>query len=107
MMKTTLADVITDIATGAYDSDLANISIAIRARIDGLKGIKKATMFAALQVGDRVKFNDSVNPKYMKGVFATVTAKRRTKVSIKLDSAVGKFRAGEQITTPVTIVDKV
>ncbi len=58
------------------------------------------------QIGDRVRFNKEANPKYLIGTEATVTGRRRTKVTIKLDAAAGRFR-GDKIVCPTSIIDKV
>jgi len=59
------------------------------------------------KVGDRVRFNQRANPKYLIGTEATVTGRKRTKVTIKLDAAAGRFGGESNITCPTSIIDKV
>lgn len=63
--------------------------------------------FHTLSIGDKVVFNDQARPKYLKGALATITGKKRTNVTVEFDEGVGKFRAGVNITSPISIFDLV
>ena len=56
------------------------------------------------QVGDRVKMINT-NPKYLNGAMATVRKINRTKIVIDLDEKQGRFF--RNITTPISMVEKV
>ena len=56
------------------------------------------------QVGDRVRLVNA-NPKYLIGALATVRKVNRTKIVIDLDTPNGKFSTN--ITTPLSMVEKV
>jgi hypothetical protein len=56
------------------------------------------------QVGDRVRMINT-NPKYLNGAMATVRKINRTKIVIDLDEKQGRFY--RNITTPLSMVEKV
>jgi len=56
------------------------------------------------QVGDRIKMKNT-NPKYLNGATATVRKINRTKIVIDLDEAHGRFH--RNITTPLSMVERV
>jgi len=56
------------------------------------------------RVGDRVRMVNT-NPKYLNGAMATVKKINRTKIVIDLDEQHGRFY--RNITTPLTMVEKV
>lgn len=56
------------------------------------------------QVGDRVRMKNC-NPKYLNGAMATVRKINRTKIVIDLDEKQGRFF--RNITTPISMVEKV
>lgn len=56
------------------------------------------------QVGDRVRMKNC-NPKYLNGAMATVRKINRTKIVIDLDEKQGRFF--RNITTPLSMVEKV
>jgi len=56
------------------------------------------------QVGDRVRMKNT-NPKYLNGAMATVRKVNRTKIVIDLDSPQGRF--SKNISTPLSMVEKV
>jgi hypothetical protein len=56
------------------------------------------------QIGDRIKMKNT-NPKYLNGAMGTVKKINRTKIVIDLDQAHGRFF--RNITTPLSMVEKV
>lgn len=56
------------------------------------------------RVGDRVRMVNT-NPKYLNGAMATVKKINRTKIVIDLDEKQGRFF--RNITTPLSMVEKV
>ena len=65
-----------------------------------------------LQVGDRVRFNDKVHPRYMEGVEAAVVKVNRKRVVINIDTKggtvdIGRFGNGQGIRCPPNLIDKI
>lgn len=84
---------------GEYDEYLDGM-------IDTIQRYKreKAPKIYEFQVGDRVKMINA-NPKYLNGAMATVKKINRTKIVIDLDEKQGRFF--RNITTPLSMVEKV
>jgi len=84
---------------GKYDEYLDGM-------IDTIQRYKreKAPKIYEFQVGDRVKMINA-NPKYLNGAMATVRKINRTKIVIDLDEKQGRFF--RNITTPLSMVEKV
>jgi hypothetical protein len=81
---------LTNILEGKYDADLERIVEAVQQRRRHIGMINLATF----QPGDRVKFKDAgVRPTYLQGVEATVITKRNTRLTVRLDQPVGRFRS--------------
>lgn len=91
----------TAILTGKLDSELDLITRSIKTRKEMLDTVLKNS----LKVGDKVKFNDTTKPTYMRGMVATVTEIRRERVSVKLEKPTGRFQS--EIVTPVSLLVKV
>lgn len=90
------------------DDDLTVIEDAIRGRKGVVAPVQtKAPSIYTFNVGDRVRFTSRANPKYLIGMTATVTGHKRTKVTIKLDGAAGRFPSTSNITCPLSIIEKV
>lgn len=84
---TALEIVLGKIHSGAVDDALDMIVEAAKSR--------QRSKVKVLKKGDRVRLTNSIRPKYLAGVEATVVRQNPTSVVIKLDEAVGKFSAGE------------
>lgn len=100
MDKLTFGQVNTAIITGVFDTELDLINRSIKTRKDMLSAMLKNS----LNIGDKVKFNDTTKPTYMRGMVATVTQIRRERVSVKLDKPTGRFQG--EIVTPVSLLVK-
>lgn len=92
-------DVRNGILCGAYDEHLAVIIQEINERK------KRTREFIEWVAGSRVKINDNCRPQYLVGEMATIKDVKRTKVVINLDRDMGRFRAGQNITIPMTLID--
>lgn len=81
-----------DIIDGKYDDNIDGIVQAVNIRRDMLSRSK----FYDFKVGDKVRIVGQVRPKYLQGMEATVSEKRRSKLVIRLtDSTVsGRFARG-------------
>ena len=84
---------------GEFDEYLDSIIHACQARKKDL-----APKVWEFQVGDRVRMVNT-NPKYLNGAMATVKKINRTKIVIDLDEKQGRFF--RNITTPLSMVEKV
>ena len=84
---------------GEFDEYLDSIIHACQARKKDL-----APKVWEFQVGDRVRMVNT-NPKYLNGAMATVRKINRTKIVIDLDEKQGRFF--RNITTPLSMVEKV
>ena len=92
----------TAIYGGEVDTELDEITDAIQGRKEMLNNAKART----LNVGDRIRFNNSVRPRYLAGSEGVVTGWKRTKIQIRPDDALGRFHGGD-INCPVSILDKI
>jgi preprotein translocase subunit YajC len=101
MEKITFKQINTGIINGEFDAELGQISQSIKIR----KEMLDVQLKNSLNVGDKVRFNKSTKPVYMRGMLATVTQIRRERVSVKLDNPTGRFQS--EIVTPVSLLEKV
>lgn len=92
----------TNIRGGAHDDELDAIIQAAQLRKKAL-----APTVYDFQIGDRVRFSNTTRPQYMRGVEATVIARRQTKLTVRIDHDNGRFRAGANITAPAAILEKI
>lgn len=95
-----LQDVRNGILCGAYDEHLALLMREINERK------KRTREFIEWIPGDRVQINDTCRPQYLVGEFGTIKDVKRTKVVIHLDKDKGRFRAGQNITVPMALLDR-
>lgn len=92
-------DFVVPVLTGQMDEYLDGMIQTIQMRKKD-----KAPKVWEFQVGDRVKMVNT-NPKYLNGAMATVRKVNRTKIVIDLDTPQGRF--SRNITTPLSMVEKV
>ena len=76
------------IRLGIYDYDIERIAQAALERRTALRQLRTTDHF---EVGDAVVFNDLCGTPYLRGQKGTVVAKSRVKLSIELESPVGRF----------------
>ena len=104
---------VTEITSGTYDSDLIKLKDAIDAR---LKANRASRTLADFNIGDTVVFNDLTATRYMVGLKATVTGMKQKKITVRLETPVGRFahinpvtgkEESANITVPVAIIDLV
>lgn len=93
-------EIMLSIMTGEQDEWLDNITAVVHNRKRDM-----APKIWEYRVGERVRFNDSTKPKYLRGVEATVRDINRTRIVVDLDQRVERFF--KNITVPLTLVDKV
>lgn len=99
----TTHDIHSMIEAGEADDDLDMIVESIQLR----RKVLQARILRDIEVGEVVMFNHKVRPKYLEGVFATVTGRNGSKLRVELDHDVGRFSANTRIDTPIGIVDRI
>ena len=104
---------VAEITSGTYDSDLIKLKEAIDAR---LKASRASRTIADFNIGDTVVFNDLTATRYMVCRKATVTGMKQKKITVRLETPVGRFahinpvtgkEESANITVPVAIIDLV
>ena len=97
--------VITDIVAGEYDNDMGRIIKAVNDRRDIIGRIKTSS----ITVGDVIKFNNNIRPKYLAG--GTVTVKKVNRKTVVCDfpsdSIFGRFANAKNVKVPTSTIDVV
>lgn len=93
-------DFVVPLFSGDFDEYLDGMIDSIRYRQKDIA--PKARDF---KVGDRVRYNEHVRPKYMAGVEGVIQKINRTKVTVQLDSSQGRFYG--PVNTPPSLLEKV
>lgn len=98
-----------EISAGFFDGSLQDIQSACDARAGIILTKIFPTKFKVegFKVGDKVAFNLLASPKYIQGLTAVVTKINISRVVILMDRTAGRFQAGERITAPMSILNKV
>ncbi len=91
------------IADGELDHHLTALADAIDARRHLLHTVKAATALAALCIGDEVRINHSVTPKYLRGIHGRVIDLDDDSATICLHRPVGRFTSGHVRCTPLAL----
>ena len=106
-----IEELTSEIELGTFDSGLVKIKEAVEAR---LKANRASRTIADFNIGDTVVFNDLTATRYMVGRKATVTGMKQKKITVRLETPVGRFAhinkvtgvvESANITVPVAIVD--
>lgn len=102
-------EILVAIARGDLDSDLPQLSEALRERRKVVRSQQEAVVAAALQPGDRVRFNGVVNPRYLQGVQATVVSKKQKRVVVNVDQdhRARRFSGSPNVTIYANTVEKI
>jgi len=102
-----LLSVISEIVEGQHDKQLSLLAGAIQDRQRELgidnhyeNGNSRGSGLDAYKFkpGEKVVFNEAVNPKYLIGAMAVVKRVKRTRVVIHLDESHGRFHSNCDIT---------
>ena len=96
-----------ELFSGQHDGEVENMIKMLVARRKHVSAGNSMAKFVTFNVGDKVKFVDNVRPKYLSGKFAKVVDKKSKNIVIQLETSVGKYRAGGNITCPVSLLEKV
>jgi hypothetical protein len=82
------------IADGELDHSLSALADAIHARLHLLQTVRAATALAALCIGDEVRINHTVKPRYLHGVLGRIIDIEGQDVTVCLHRPVGRFTSG-------------
>jgi hypothetical protein len=93
------------IADGELDDHLTALAEAVDARRRLLLTVRSATALAVLCVGDEVRINDAVSPRYLAGLQGTVIEVDDHTATIRLPRPVGRFSTGK-VRCPPLALDK-
>lgn len=91
------------IANGELDEHLAALADAIHCRRELLHTIRSATALAELCIGDAVRINRNVRPRYLYGQDGVIVDLDDHSVTVRLLRPVGRFRSGEIHCPPLAL----
>ena len=94
------------IANGQLDEHLVAIADAIQGRRELLHTVASATALAQFCIGETVRINRSIRPRYLSEEFGTITELDDHGITIRLSRPVGRFTSG-QIRCPPLALEKV
>jgi hypothetical protein len=94
------------IAAGVLDPHLNAIADAIHARLELLDTVNSAKAMAMLNVGDRVRFNHSTRPQYLRGIEGVVIELGRNTATVCVHGPVGRFRQGTIRECPPLLLER-
>jgi hypothetical protein len=98
-----MTDIVNDIVKGDFDNHLDEIANAIHNRRDIVNRIKTIS----IPIGATVKFNDKINPKYLKG--QEVTVKKVNKKTVVCDFPINesfkRFSGAANVKVPTSTID--
>ena len=91
------------IADGELDDHLTALAEAVDARRQLLHTVRSATALATLCVGDQVRINHAVSPRYLAGMHGTVVEIDAHAATVRLPRPVGRFSTGEVRCPPLAL----
>jgi hypothetical protein len=91
------------IASGRFDDQLTALAEAIDARRHLVDTVRSAAALAALEVGDLVRINHAVSPRYLAGLGATIVEIDDHAVTLRLQRPVGRFASGVLRCSPLAL----
>jgi hypothetical protein len=91
------------IADGELDDHLTAVADAIHVRQRLLHTVRSATALATLCVGDSVRINHAVSPRYLIGLEGTVIDIDEQAATIRLRRPVGRFHSGQVRCPPLAL----
>lgn len=104
-MKQTLSDVLSGIDKLTKQSDLDQVSEALRGRARELKARKTRKLQRMLEVGDVVRLTTRMKPRYIGEAEGPITEIRGTKVTIQMPDDPGLRRfSGIPCTVPLSAI---
>jgi hypothetical protein len=94
----TIKEILSLVYDGSLDSDLTALTAAINARQWMIKPVYR------FKIGDKVRFNETASPRYIIGHTATVMGLNPKSCQVILDEDCGKFRKGQSVKAPNSII---
>jgi hypothetical protein len=91
------------IADGDLDEHLAALADAVHARRELLHTVRAATALAELCIGDAVRINRHIRPRYLSGEHGEITELDDHWVTVRLLRPIGRFRSGEIRCPPLAL----
>ncbi len=91
------------IAAGELDEHLSALADAVHARHHLVHTVRSATALAALCVGDDVRINHTISPRYLHGLHGRIVEIDDERATVCLHRAVGRFHTGEIRCPPLTL----
>jgi hypothetical protein len=94
------------IADGELDHSLHAVADAVHARLALLHTVKAAGALAQLNVGDVVRLNHRVRPRYLQGAQGRIVAVDERDATVCLPRPIGRFSTG-QIRCPPLALERI
>lgn len=91
------------IADGELDHHLTALGDAVHARHHLLHTVRSATALGELCVGDDVRINHTISPRYLRGLHGTIVALDDERATVCLHRPVGRFHTGELRCPPLAL----
>lgn len=91
------------IAAGELDEHLTALADAVHARHHLLATVRSAHALAALCVGDDVRINHTISPRYLHGQRGTIIDLDDQRATVCLHRPVGRCHTGEIRCPPLTL----
>lgn len=91
------------IAAGELDDHLSALADAVRARHHLVHTVRSASALARLCVGDHVRINHTISPRYLHGQHGTIIDVDDERATVSLHRPVGRFHGGEVRCPPLTL----
>jgi hypothetical protein len=91
------------IADGELDDHLTALADAIHARHHLLHTVATATALSALCVGDQVRINNTIKPRYLHGVHGKIIDIDNESATIYVHRPIGRFHSGHIRCPPLAL----
>ena len=91
------------IVDGAFDHRLPALTDAINHRLRAIDDAESAAARQRLHVGDRVRHNDRVKPRYLEGQAGTIHEIHDDYIVVCLDQPIGRFTSRHVRSHPRTL----
>jgi hypothetical protein len=107
-----LMEMTTKIESGEFDKQLHIMKTSLEKRIEEIRGSVSADDFL---VDEKIRINEKCGTRYLIGQTGVVVGKRRTKITIRLDNPVGRFKRttangdiiSAEVVVPTELVDRI
>jgi hypothetical protein len=91
------------IAAGELDEHLSALADAVHARHHLVHTVRSALALAALCIGDDVRINHTISPRYLHGLRGRIVEIDDERATVCLHRPVGRFHTGEIRCPPLTL----